>query len=279
MPILLDGIQGQDWQRKHGKDWVYADVPYHLSYFDRDIVAIPVERGLNVPQGELVLKRSDAELNAWNEGKFSQRPITQTVEQSLREMRASRDLVRQAAASLTDADLKRPAYMGLPGGGWVDNQLVLDSCYMHTWSHFVELRGRLKQAGPQLQPEQTRRAARVLAGFMPVFLDRKAMQDINDFTFVMNFSGPGAIAFTVNIKDGASHISEKFDPQADLIMTQEPEMMVKMRAGMVKPPLAMLTGKIKVKGMRKMGTFGKLFHPPKPEQELPFNPIRPIQQV
>ena len=52
-------------------------------------------------------------------------------------------------------------------------------------------------------------------------------------------------------------------------------MMIKMRAGMVKPTLAMLTGKIKVKGMGKMGTFGKLFHPPKPDQELPFNPTPP----
>jgi hypothetical protein len=273
---LLDGIQGKTWQRKHGKDWVYADVPYHLSYFDRDIVAVPLERGLKVPQSELVPKRSDAELNAWNEEKFSHRSPAQTVAQSLDQMRSSRDLIRRATAPLTDADLTRPAYMGLPGGGWTDIQRVLDSCFMHTWGHFVELRARLKKAAPELKPEQTRRAARVFASFLPVFLDSQAMQVIDHFTFVMNFSGPGAIAFTVNIQDGAPLISERFESQADLIMTQEPETLIKMRAGMVNPPLAMLTGKIKVKGLPKMGTFGKLFHPPKPDQLLPFNPVRPV---
>jgi hypothetical protein len=276
---LLDSLHGPDWQRKHGKDWLYADVPFHLSYFDRDIVAVPLGRGLNIPLSEQTPRRSDAELNAWNEEKFRQRPTAQTVEQSLAQMRASRELVRRAAASLTDADLKRPAFIGLPGGGWTTAQVVLDSCYMHTWSHFVELRARLKRTRPELKPGQTRRAARVLASFMPIFLDRQAMQAIDHFSFVMNFSGPGAIAFTINIKDGASQISEGLDPQADLVMTQEPEMMVKMRAGMVKPPLAMLTGKIKVKGMGKMGTFGKLFHPPKPDQELPFNPTPPNPEV
>ena len=39
------------------------------------------------------------------------------------------------------------------------------------------------------------------------------MQAIDHFTFVMNFSGPGAIAFTVNIKDGASRISESLIPR------------------------------------------------------------------
>lgn len=268
---LLDSIQGKAWQTKHGKHWVYADVPYHLAYFDRDVVAIPLERGRNVPASEQSPKRTDAELNAWNEEKFNQRPTTQTVEQSLKDMRASRELIRQAAARLSDADLARPAYMCLPGGGWVNYQLLLDSTYMHTWAHFVELRSRMKKAAPTLKPEQTRRGIRVLAGFMPIFLDRAAMREVGQFTIVMNFTGAGGVPFTVNIVDGEPHMTERFDPQADLVMTMEPEMMIKMRSGIVKAPLAMLTGKIKVKGIRKMGTFGKLFHPPRPDQELPFN--------
>lgn len=268
---LLDSIQGKAWQTKHGKDWVYADVPYHLSYFDRDVVAIPLERGLNVPPDKIVPKRSDAELNAWNEEKFSQRPVTQTAEQSLQEMRACREMVRRAVAQLTDIDLKHPAYMGLPGGGWVNYQMLLDSCYMHTWAHFVELQARMKKSTPVLRPEQVRRGVRVLAGFLPLFLDREAMQEVGNFTFVMNFTGAGGVPFTINIKDGTPRMAERFDPHADLVMTQAPETMLKIRAGMVKPPLAILTGQIKVKGIGKMGTFGKLFHPPRPDQELPYN--------
>lgn len=269
---LLDSIQGKAWQTRHGKHWVYADVPYHLSYFDRDVVAIPLERGLNVPKSEQKPKKTDGDLNAWNEEKFRQRPTTQTVEQSLRDMRASREFICQVIARLNDADLTRPAYMSLPGGGWVSNQVLLDSCYMHTWAHFVELRARMKKATPVLSAEQTRRGIRMLAGFMPIFLDRAAMQEVGNFTFVMNFTGAGGVPFTVNIKDGKPHLSERFDPQAELVMTMEPETIIKMRSGIIKAPLAMLTGKIKVKGMGKMATFGKLFHPPRPDQELPYNP-------
>ena len=38
------------------------------------------------------------------------------------------------------------------------------------------------------------------------------------------------------------------------------------RHGARLPPLLMLTGKMKVKGLMKMGTFGKLFPEPKPDQ-------------
>jgi hypothetical protein len=34
------------------------------------------------------------------------------------------------------------------------------------------------------------------------------------------------------------------------------------------PMLAMLTGKLRVQGLRNMGTFGKLFAEPKPDQVL-----------
>jgi hypothetical protein len=35
---IFDSLTASDWRRTHGKHWVIADVPYHLSYFDRDLV-------------------------------------------------------------------------------------------------------------------------------------------------------------------------------------------------------------------------------------------------
>jgi hypothetical protein len=43
--------------------------------------------------------------------------------------------------------------------------------------------------------------------------------------------------------------------------------------GIQNPVLAMLTGNIKVRGLGSMGTFGKLFHPPTPNQTLDYTPI------
>jgi hypothetical protein len=52
------------------------------------------------------------------------------------------------------------------------------------------------------------------------------------------------------------------------VITQSPETFVKTRTGIQKPFLALLTGKIRVRGWRNLGTFGKLF----PIQNLDFAP-------
>ena len=52
------------------------------------------------------------------------------------------------------------------------------------------------------------------------------------------------------------------------MITQSPETFVKTRTGIQKPLLARLSGKIRVRGWRNLGTFGKLF----PIQNLDFAP-------
>lgn len=54
-----------DWSGKHGKHWTFADVPYHLAYFDLDVIATAIRRGLHVPASEQVL-RAEAEQDAWS---------------------------------------------------------------------------------------------------------------------------------------------------------------------------------------------------------------------
>jgi hypothetical protein len=46
---LLDEMSTADWQRPHGPDWIFADLPYHLSYIDRLCVVRPIELGEALP--------------------------------------------------------------------------------------------------------------------------------------------------------------------------------------------------------------------------------------
>ena len=48
----FESLGPSDWSRKHGKDWTVADVPYHLAYFDRELVVGPIERGTHVSAAE-----------------------------------------------------------------------------------------------------------------------------------------------------------------------------------------------------------------------------------
>jgi putative sterol carrier protein len=78
----------------------------------------------------------------------------------------------------------------------------------------------------------------------------------------MEFTGPGGGAFTIQVADGSCQVTEgETRAHPDLVMTQSPVTFVKTMNKMHNPMLALMTGKMKVRGMRQMGTFAKLFPP------------------
>jgi hypothetical protein len=265
---LLDRLTPADWQRKHGKDWVFADVPYHLAYYDLDTVADPIRTGSNLLADQQRLMRTMGELDAWNARKFAERRPGQSVRESLEQMRASRDVVRQAVAGFSDADLERRVFIHLVGCGWVTVRLALESCLVHTWAHFTEARLRLKHVSPIPSPAIVHTSLGFFLGMLPMMISRDAMP-ARPFTAVMSIGGPGGGDWTVRIADGACTVAEWQNDHADIVMThRDAETFVTTMRGMQSPLIAMLTGKIRVQGFRNMGTFGKLFAEPKPDQVL-----------
>ena len=113
---LVGTLGPDDWSGKHGQHWTFTDVPFHLAYFDLDVIATAIRRGLNVPSSEQVM-RTEAEQDAWNEIKFTQRPADTTPQQCLEQMWASRQAIRNVVAGLSEADLDRPVFIPLVGLG------------------------------------------------------------------------------------------------------------------------------------------------------------------
>ncbi len=264
---LISGIQPEEWNNKHGKDWVYADVPYHLSYFDREIVARPIEYGLDYPKDEIKVRRTMGELNGWNDEMFALRPPGQTPAQSIVQMKASREHIRRVAANLSQEELERPTWTGLPLGGWLTAREALNNSYVHTWGHFLELRLRMKSPTPQLTKAQNRLAMSIMTGMIPLMADTSKVKE--PFSAVMKI--PEVASFTIRVAGGNCSVAVGEAPDAMLVVSQSPETMIALRAKMINPMLAMLTGKIKVKGMSQMGTFGKLLREPSLDQILPVN--------
>ena len=130
---LFASMSPADWARKHGKHWTFEDIPYHLAYFDKGI-ATAIERGGDVPEGERQLLRTMNNLHEWNTCQFAKRPPDQTVEESLRQMRQSRDEVRRVVTSLSEADLDERAWMLLIVG-WTTRRLALQMCIPHMRGH------------------------------------------------------------------------------------------------------------------------------------------------
>jgi putative sterol carrier protein len=263
---LLATLGPCDWSGKHGQHWTFTDVPFHLAYFDLEVIATAIRRGLNVPISEQVL-RTEAEQDAWNEIKFTERQVDTTPQQCLEQMWASRQAIRNVVAGLSEADLDRPVFIPLVGLGWVSLRVALETSYSHTWNHFMQLRFWMKCTAIMPDPAQTHHA---LSYFMASFaqnMDREQARQTR-LTAVMEFSGPGGGAWTLDVDGGTCRVSEGRAAHADLVIIQSPETFVKTRTGIENPTLSLLKGKIKVHGLRNLGTFEKLF----PMKSLDFAP-------
>jgi hypothetical protein len=255
---LFAGMSRQDWARKHGKRWTFADLPYHLAYFDRECARVMAD-GTTIPASARWLMQSEAEVDAWNARMFAQRPAGHTVDQALAQMREGRAALRRLLGGLTDADLDRPAWS--PFFGWMTRRDGLTGVIGHAFNHFMEARLRLGRAEPAAPSAVIRRSLGFYLGLMEFFIDRERAQG-QTFTAVMAFTGPGGGAWTIEVDHGLCRVTEGRAERADLTMTQSPEAFVATFAKVKNPMLLMLTGKIKVKGFRGLGAFGKLFPPP-----------------
>jgi putative sterol carrier protein len=81
-------------------------------------------------------------------------------------------------------------------------------------------------------------------------------------TIGMNFTGPGGGSWTIDVDNGSVSVEERSPGNPDFVMTQSPETFEAFAVKAVNPIWAMLTGRIKVKGLRNIGPFMSLIAPP-----------------
>ena len=259
---IYDSFTAADWSRKFGKTWTYAEQPYHLAYFDR-MIAKALREGAASPPDRMHL-RSMGDLNDWNKREFAKRPAGYTVQQSLADMRAARQELRQQIESMSEAQLDGKAWMPLIFG-WAPARAAAQSVVVHNVAEYWKLWIRTGQKTPPPSPSAIHVRLDFMMRFMPSAMNRE-LAARTPFTAVWNFDGPGGGPWTFRVRNGECTVTEEMDPAADVIITMKPETFQKLIAKMTPPPLLMLTGQMKVKGLLKMGTFGKLFPEPRPDQ-------------
>jgi hypothetical protein len=270
---LFESIEASgSWGEKHGDDWTFADVPYHMMYFDRELVAKAIERGEGVPREEQRTQRTLAELNAWNAEQFAQRPAGQTAWQSVEAYRAMQERVRTAILSVGDEHLGDPVWIPLVGCGWVPTAVSIASCLAHSWSEFVQLCYLMGRSAPEPDPDATYGASSFLQNFLPAFMDMEAAKDIK-FTFAIELTGPGGSAWTFRVADGACETRDDTAPDAQMIIRYSTLTSELIRLGKLDFGAAMESGAVEVVGPEHLETFGRLF--PEPALDTPFPPMGP----
>lgn len=254
-----------DWDRKFGKTWTYATIPWHLAYFD-GTMAKYLEYGSDIPVDDKLHIRSMGELTKWNDTELAKRNPGHTVQDSLAAMYASRDRVRKSLHSMREADLDSPAWMPLIFGSGTKRDL-LTSVIVHNVAEYWKLWIRLGKKGRAPSPAAVHKRLGFMMAFMPATMNRELAAK-KPFTAVWNFDGPGGGAWTFAVRNGQCSVSESDSPTSDVRITMKPETFQKLVAKMTPPPLLMLTGQMKVKGLMAMGTFGKLFPEPRPDEVI-----------
>lgn len=258
MNTLFDDLAATGgWDQKHGPDWVFADLPYHLAYCNRDILIRGLQAGRDLPEEQQELVVSMEALDAWNARRFAERPAAQTPAQSVAQWRETCAEIRRLTAGMTDADLERPFWMPL-FRGWSKAREGFEFTRAHDFGEFIQLRSHMERRKPVPSADVTRAyVGRMLSSF-PMFLNPETAVD-RDFTAVMAFTDPGVGAFTLQVKDGSAAFHEGDTPGADLVMKQSAETFVKTLNRMHDPAEAMQSGQIQVNDFAALAVFGQLF--------------------
>lgn len=247
-----------DWDHPHGRDWTFADVPYHLAYCNRDLVARGMELGSDLPAEEQVAVAGIEGVNEWNEMKFGERPAGQTPAETLAEVRASWDAIRRVTWAMKDADLERPFWMPL-AGQWLDARFALNWTLAHDWSEFMQLRIHMGRSEPVASPEITNHYLGWMLGMLyPFFLNEEAAAG-RTFTAVMAFTDPGVSDFTIRVADGEATAQPGGAADADLVITQSSEVFESTFRGIKDPAEAMSDGSVQVSDMAQLAVLGELF--------------------
>lgn len=247
------------WDRPHGPDWTYADVPYHLAYCNVDLVARPMELGRDLPADERLSLVGTEGVNSWNEQKFAERPADQTPAETMAQLHDSWDYIRQVTSQMTDADLERPFWLPFNGGAWQTAIAGLFFSRNHDWSEFMQLRIHMGRSEPIPSPEITTQYLQTISGFIfPMSVNQEAAKG-RHFKGTFSFTDPGVEAFTVLVRDGAASIVPGSLEDADLVLTMSAETFESGIRGIQTMPKSIESGAIQVSDFEALAIFGQLF--------------------
>ena len=265
---LFQEMSPAEWQRPHGPDWIFADLPYHLSYIDRLFVARSIQLGETLPVAEQVQLRTLNELNTWNQGKFSLRPEGQKVEISLEQMYHSREYIRQVTATLTDAGLANPAWFPLLNmRGFRTAQTALAFGVGHTWQHLEEARVRHGHNGTMVGPELTHA---MLNGTIPgiplylimptttLFLSAARAKEL-DFSFALNITSSGGGIWAFRVSDAGWQVEAVDSANTDLVLSMDLDTYIKMRHFIGDMAALIEAGNITASDNQALAVYNQLF--------------------
>ena len=241
----------QDCGRTHGKDWTFADMPFHLAYFNQMVInGIRSDHGEKAP---LTLQ----ELNTWNNAHFAKRSASQTGANALSSLHETQAALRHLAAQYAPGT---PVFMPLIiVGGWRTLTFALNYLLNHTWLHFTESHLRFAQRLPDLPISLVNRTLNFSMEGAAGALRPEDLVGVSLVT-ILRLTGDGGGSWTFTMRDGKCHIAAGSTAPADTEITTDIATYLKTSLhNMQSPLLALLMGKTRIKGLAGGQQFQKIF--------------------
>jgi hypothetical protein len=270
---IYGDLSSEGWRKPYGKDWTFADQPFHLAYFDRVIVADPIEAGENLSESGRWTMRSMRDIDQWNAKEFAKRAASQTPEQSLAELRESHDRVRAALDAFTDDGLDRiRVFSHFFDFGFISLRDMIETAGLHNWGELSELKFRLRRTAPEPPPAVTHRSmGYYLLTMRGLCRPERANRPL---TIEFQMIGPGGGSWTMRVADGACALVSEAAQHPDLTFRMTPDIFnLAMIRQAINPMMAIFTGKVRIRGLTKMSRFQRLFPRPDPDQPLTMTAV------
>ncbi|MEZ4771470.1 MAG: DinB family protein [Caldilineales bacterium] len=267
---LFDSFSTADWQKRHGDDWTLADVPYHLAYYDTEIIAFPLKQGPELADSDRIEVNSMAALHSWNASQFARRSAYSDPHKAVARWQTTRQEILDQLEGMTDADLERPTWMALTQSrGWRTAEFACVACLAHGWIEFMELRHYAEREAPEPAPEVTHTALDAFLRLHQSLLDRNAAGN-REFTLVWEITGPGGGAWTTRVAGGETSLSQGRASDADLTLRMSPLVFASWWNGQIDLSDAIAGGQVDASDQGALATFNALFPPPDPDAALPI---------
>ena len=265
---LYGSLSPEGWGRRYGKYWTFADQPFHLAYFDRVMVAEPLEAGEDMPAGERWTLRCTNDIDQWNAREFAKRPAGQTPEESLAELRQVHGRIVAALGRFDDGDLDHArVFSHFFDLGFIPLRELIETAGLHNWGELSELKWRLGRTVPQPPPAVTHRSLGYYLVTMRALSQPERVS--RPFTVRFEFTGPGGGCWTIRVNDGACTLAEEAADRPDLTFRMSADSFnLAMIRRAVNPAVAMFTGRVRVRGLSKMPRFLRLFPQPAPDRPI-----------
>jgi hypothetical protein len=241
----------QDWTRRHGKDWTFADMPFHLAYFNQ--MVINNIRNDQAERAPLTL----GELNTWNNAHFAERPASQSGAKGLEYLRSTQMALKQEAMRRAP---ETPVFLPLIiVGGWRTLQFALEYLLAHTWLHFTESHLRDSKSLPNLPASLVHNVLDFNMEMAGGALRPDDLVGVNLAT-VLRLTGPAGGSWTFTMQDGKCQVEAGPTAHADAEISTDIATYLKTSVhNMQSPILALLMGKTRIKGLAGGQQFQKIF--------------------